>query len=165
MADSLKPGGLLLLADGDWVAYDQSKQLVLPVEYDKDTRKVIADGSRSWYAGWLSLAGLGTRSSEYQRIDQLVKGCEDFNEGDSKFCSYYSPINWSGNDITDGEELGKILDVNQRAFLSASKGTLRKIGIPEETIEEWAEHYQEDLDNKHYYNIWYYMTARKSVCV
>ena len=52
-----------------------------------------------------------------------------------------------------------------KAFLSASKGTLRKVGIPEETVEKWAEHYQEELDNKHYYNIWYYMSARKSICV
>ena len=104
------------------MAYDESKQLVAPVEYDKATRKVITDGSRSWYAGWLSLAGLGTRSSEYQRIDKLVRRCEDFDQAESEFCSYHSPINWSGHDIVNGEELGKILNVNQRVSVALRRG-------------------------------------------
>ncbi|KAL0575183.1 hypothetical protein V5O48_006777 [Marasmius crinis-equi] len=165
LADSLKPGGLLLLADGDWVVYDQSRRLVSPAKYDKATGKVIAEGDQSWYAGWLSLVGTGTRSAEYRRIDELVKGCETFDPANLDFHSYYSPVNWAGDDIEHGHELGKILNVNQRAFLSASRGTLRKLGIPEGIVDEWAMHYEDDLDSKHYYNIWYYMTARKSIRV
>ncbi|KAF9266895.1 S-adenosyl-L-methionine-dependent methyltransferase [Marasmius fiardii PR-910] len=164
LADSLKPGGLLLLADGDWVVYNESKELVLPVEYDTEKGDVITEEDLSWYAGWLALVGAVTRSTQYRPIHELVKGCAAFDP-DFDYRLYYSPLNWPGIEIDHGEELGKILNVNQRAFLGASRETLRKGGIPEETVDEWAKHYEEDLDSKHYYNVWYYTVAQKSICV
>ncbi|KAG7093634.1 hypothetical protein E1B28_007298 [Marasmius oreades] len=164
LADSLKPGGVLLLADGDWEVYNESKEVVLPVEYSAEKGDVITGETRSWYAGWLALVGAATRSPQYRRIDELVKGCEGFDPH-FDFRQYYSPLNWPGVHINHGEELGKILNINQRAFLHGSRGILGKRGIPEETIDKWAKHYEEDLDNKHYYNVWYYTAAQKSICV
>ncbi|KAI3619734.1 hypothetical protein WG66_002848 [Moniliophthora roreri] len=143
LAENLRPNGLLLIADGDWIVFDENKQLVAPVEWDKSSGALSMTGNQSWYTGWLSLVGSLTRSNQYRRIDD--------------------PINWAGKDLDYGAELGMILNMNQRAFLKGSKETLLEAGVSLDKVTEWAKQYELELDSKHFYNAWYYTSAQKSI--
>ncbi|KAK7061055.1 hypothetical protein VNI00_000790 [Paramarasmius palmivorus] len=145
LADTLKPNGLLLIADGDWIAYDENKQLVSPVEWDK-TSGVVSSTGKSWYAGWLSLVGGLTRSNQYRRIDELVKACNVFSR--IEFTKYFSPVNWAGENLDHGAELGMILNTNQRAFLKGSRDTLLGAGMSPDLIDEWARKYELELEQQ-----------------
>lgn len=70
------------------------------------------DQGRSWYAGWLEMFERLTRSRKYQPVDTLVRESGRFSHIHSS--SYFSPINWPGNGIEHGEEIGEIMNKNMR---------------------------------------------------
>ncbi|KAF5387367.1 hypothetical protein D9757_005709 [Collybiopsis confluens] len=173
--ESLRPGGLLLLADGDWIVYDQHKKLVEPFKWwesntvTTSTRKSREPTStvrleedshgRSWYAGWLDFFGNLTKSKDYRPIEELVKSVEGWKVLDSR--SYLSPINWPGEGIENGEDLGKVLNINQRNFFLGAKEIALRAGLSSEMIEIWGRHYEAEVETGRFYNVWYYLTALK----
>jgi hypothetical protein len=68
------------------------------------------DQDRSWYAGWLEMFERLTRSREYQPVDTLVRESGQFSHIQSH--SYLSPINWPGDGIEHGDEIGQIMNKN-----------------------------------------------------
>ncbi|KIK50598.1 hypothetical protein GYMLUDRAFT_438808 [Collybiopsis luxurians FD-317 M1] len=166
---SLRPGGLLLLADGDWIVYDQHKKLVEPFKWWESNTTSSKSGEsialeedsrgRSWYAGWLNFFGNLTRSKDYRPIEELVKGIEGWMILDSR--RYLSPINWPGDGIENGEDLGKVLNINQRNFFLGAKEIALHAGLSREMIEIWGRHYEAEVESGHFYNVWYYVTAQK----
>ncbi|KAJ3984520.1 S-adenosyl-L-methionine-dependent methyltransferase [Lentinula detonsa] len=169
LSQALAPGGLLLLADGDWIVYDQHKKLVEPFQWwDCGTTSsslvepaVLEEDAhgRSWYAGWLNFLGNLTRSKNYRPIEELVQNADALTVLDSR--RYLSPINWPGEGIENGEDLGKFLIINQRNFLLGSKEIASQAGFSREMIEVWGRHYEAEVDSGHFYNLWHYLTAQK----
>lgn len=108
-------GGLLILLDGDWVAFDANKNLLVPFRWDPNMDEIEQaknDQGRSWYAGWLEVLERLTRSPKYQPGDTLVRESGRFSHIQSS--SYFSPINWPGDGIEHGEEIGEIMNKNMR---------------------------------------------------
>ncbi|KAJ4475056.1 hypothetical protein J3R30DRAFT_3295218, partial [Lentinula aciculospora] len=168
LSQALRPGGLLLLADGDWIVYDRHKKLVEPFQWwdCRTTSKSSADAmcfekdahGRSWYAGWLNFFCNLTRSKDYRPIDELVKNVKALTLLDSR--RYLSPINWPGEGIENGEDLGKFLNINQRNFFFGAKEIALQAGFSREMIEVWGKHYEAELDSGHLYNLWHYLAAQ-----
>lgn len=113
------------MADGDWIVYDQHKKLVEPFKWWESSTTGLEESmaleedarGRSWYAGWLDFFGNLTRSKEYRPIEELVKNVEELTMLDSS--RYLSPINWPGEGIENGKDLGQVLNINQRvSYLS-----------------------------------------------
>lgn len=180
-------GGVLLLADGDWIVYDQHKKLVEPFKWwesittgsDELTALEEDARGRSWYAGWLDFFGNLTRSKEYRPIEELVKNAEKLSILDSSH--YLSPINWPGEGIENGAALGQVLNINQRVsyrfllvlhgdlslncdlqnFFIGAKDIALRAGLSREMIDIWGRHYTEEIDHGHLYNVWHYITAQK----
>ncbi|THV02472.1 S-adenosyl-L-methionine-dependent methyltransferase [Dendrothele bispora CBS 962.96] len=162
LASCLRPGGLLLLADGDWIVYDRDMKLVKPFVWDttKDVQKQVENaGERSFYAGWLALFGDLTKSENYRPIEELIDASEAFTAVDMH--SYLSPISWPGENIPNGRELGNIMNINQRNFFSGAKMTASKAGLTMEILDIWEKLYNKELDSCQLYNVWYYATAQK----
>jgi len=166
LAESLRPGGLLLLADGDWIVYDEHRNLVQPFKWWESSTSpgepVVHEGDargRSWYAGWLDFFGNLTRSKDYRQIEELVNNVETLKILHSH--RYLSPINWPGERIENGEALGKVLNINQRNFFLGAKEIALKAGLSKEMIEIWGRHYEAEVDSGHFYNVWYYVTAQR----
>ncbi|KAK0438111.1 S-adenosyl-L-methionine-dependent methyltransferase [Armillaria borealis] len=145
IADALKPGGLLLLADGDWVAFDEDRRPLVPFIYNpainEQERHKRAQPGSSFYAGWLHLMGNITRSPFYQPIDQI-------------------PINWSGQDLENGTEMGAIMNLNMKAFFRNSAEAAIRSGVTSSMLPIWEEEYLKEFGSRRY-NIWHYATARK----
>ncbi|KAF5350210.1 hypothetical protein D9758_007848 [Tetrapyrgos nigripes] len=163
LASCLRPGGVLLLADGDWIAYDKNKQLVKPFVWDteKDIDEQVKNkGDASWYAGWLAIFGEVTRSKAYRPIEELIAASGSFT--DAQMTAYFSPISWPGENIPNGEELGEIMKVNQKNFFSGAKFTALKAGLTTEILDVWEALYNDEIDSCQYYNVWYYATGRRA---
>jgi len=167
LSAALRPGGVLLLADGDWIVYDQHKKLVEPFKWwessttgsDELTALEQDARGRSWYAGWLDFFGNLTRSKDYRPIEELVKNAEELSILDSSH--YLSPINWPGEGIENGAALGQVLNINQRNFFIGAKDIALRAGLSREMIDIWGRHYTEEIDHGHLYNVWHYVTAQK----
>ncbi|KAJ3823393.1 S-adenosyl-L-methionine-dependent methyltransferase [Lentinula raphanica] len=169
LSQALRPDGLLLLADGDWVVFDQHKKLVEPFRWwDCGTTStspslppVLEEDAcgRSWYAGWLNFFGRLTRSQHYQPIEDLVKSLTVLTVLSSR--RYLSPINWPGEGIENGDDLGQLLVINQRTFFLGSKEIALQAGFSREMIEVWGRHYEAEVNSGQFYNLWHYLTARK----
>ncbi|KAK0239141.1 S-adenosyl-L-methionine-dependent methyltransferase [Armillaria nabsnona] len=162
IADALKPGGLLLLADGDWVAFDEDRCPLVPFIYnpainEQERHKSGQPGS-SFYAGWLHLMGNITRSPVYQPIDQMLLQHSGFVDVFAQ--NYFSPINWSGRDLENGTEMGAIMNQNMKAFFRNSAEAAIRSGVASSMLPIWEEEYLKEFDSRRY-NIWHYATARK----
>ncbi|KAJ3933128.1 MAG: S-adenosyl-L-methionine-dependent methyltransferase [Lentinula lateritia] len=169
LSQTLQPGGLLLLADGDWTVYDQHKKLVEPFKWwnhgitnSNPAEPIVLEKDacgRSWYASWLDFFGNLTRSKDYRPIEELVKNVDTLTVLDSH--RYLSPINWPGEGIENGEDLGRILNINQRDFFVGAKEIALQAGFSPEMVEAWGRHYEAEIDSGHFYNLWHYLTAQK----
>ncbi|KAK0466997.1 S-adenosyl-L-methionine-dependent methyltransferase [Desarmillaria tabescens] len=162
IAEALKPGGLLLLADGDWVAFDEDKRPLVPFIYNpainEQERHRCAQPGSSFYAGWLHLMGNITRSPVYRPIDQMLLQHGGFV--DVSMQNYFSPINWNGRDLENGTEMGAIMNLNMKAFFHNSVKAAIKSGVAPGMLPIWEEEYLKEFGNRRY-NIWHYTTARK----
>ncbi|TFK39829.1 S-adenosyl-L-methionine-dependent methyltransferase [Crucibulum laeve] len=165
LARCLKPDGLLLLADGDWVAFDSQKRLLDPVKWNPDItidEQVENDLGHSWYAGWLHLFGAITRSPNYEPIDVLLKVDGLFK--DVTYKKYYTPVNWSGEGLEHGEEVGRIMDRNMREFFEGGAAVVLAKGMPPATLEVWRKGLMKEM-NQHHYNVWHWAYAVKSLYI
>ncbi|KAF9467170.1 S-adenosyl-L-methionine-dependent methyltransferase [Collybia nuda] len=162
IAGCLKPGGILILSDGDWVAFDANKDLLVPFRWDPNVDEVTQannEQGRSWYAGWLEMFERLTRSPKYQPVDTLVRESGQFSG--IQYSRYFSPINWPGNDIEHGEEIGRIMNRNMREFFENGVTPMLNSGLSQKMIDIWRTKFEEAMD-LHLYNVWHVTSARKN---
>ncbi|KAF8892241.1 S-adenosyl-L-methionine-dependent methyltransferase [Infundibulicybe gibba] len=161
LAECLKPGGILLLADGDWVAFDEKQEPLSPVIWSPgipEDDQIQNQQDLSWYAGWLNMFGELTRSRSYEPIETLVQRSTRFQ--DQEVFHYLSPINWAGEGIPHGQEIGHIMDMNMRSFFDGGESAMLKKGLSPKMLNIWREKFIEEL-NQRFYNIWHLVAAVK----
>ncbi|KAF9006112.1 S-adenosyl-L-methionine-dependent methyltransferase [Cyathus striatus] len=162
LASCLKPGGLLLLADGDWVAFDEQRRLLTPFKWNPAADLHIQLERKddiSWYAGWVHAFGTITRSVKYENIDILLQKSAAYQ--DIRYCKYFSPINWCGDEIMNGEEIGKLMSKNMRDFFDGGVSVMVNLGVPSELLQFWRKRFMAELD-EHRYNVWHFASAVKT---
>ncbi|KAG7444995.1 uncharacterized protein BT62DRAFT_204226 [Guyanagaster necrorhizus] len=74
--------------------------------------------------------------------------------------SYFSPINLSGRDLKNGEEIGVIMNLDMKEFFRNPVEAAARSGITSSMLPIWEEEYLKEFDSRRY-NIWPYATARK----
>ncbi|EIN08432.1 S-adenosyl-L-methionine-dependent methyltransferase [Punctularia strigosozonata HHB-11173 SS5] len=130
----LKPGGVLLLADGSSNIYDERKQVAA------GAREGEATHSRSWFARWgeevRSGLGKGVEFPFPQRVSCLQESGEyelvDFRD-------YFAPIGWSGESIEHGEEIGQITKKNSLVGLPRLCGSRIRSNESLSNTKEWMD--------------------------
>ncbi|KAF5359987.1 hypothetical protein D9758_007582 [Tetrapyrgos nigripes] len=163
LASCLRPGGVLLLLDGDWTVYDKNKQVVKPFVWDTKTdidEQVKNKGDTSWHAGWIAIIGEVTRSKTYRPIEEMVAASGSFK--DAQTTTYFLPISWPGENIPNGEELGKIVGENQKLVFSGAKPVVLEAGLTREILDVWEPLYKDEIDSCQLYNVALYATAHRA---
>ncbi|KAJ7436213.1 S-adenosyl-L-methionine-dependent methyltransferase [Mycena latifolia] len=124
---ALRPGGLLILGDGvPGRVLDNKKENIFP-RFPPATATDIVEqwpAHGSWFAGWQDL-WVRIACSHYQTVDSLFESSH-FSVIFSQ--RYVAPVGWSGENIDDGEELGKIMSENSRKFVSSCMPTVLAYG-------------------------------------
>ncbi|KLO08362.1 S-adenosyl-L-methionine-dependent methyltransferase [Schizopora paradoxa] len=135
----LKPGGILLAADGNYILCDENRTHLPVADFSPGANN---DGC-SYLSGWMAELGkikmkgsvLGQVSGEDQAaIVRLDNQFEILGERD-----YFGPIGWDGGEVCapNGEELSRIWHVNLTHYLQASKGLFLSTGETKETVDGW----------------------------
>ncbi|KAF9047024.1 hypothetical protein BDZ89DRAFT_1127092 [Hymenopellis radicata] len=154
-------GGIVLLADGDWVAFDRHKMPLVPFVFNADLSEEVQrqnHGGRSFYAGWLHLLGKITRSRRYKPVDVLLRDSGHFEDIHVK--NYLTPINWNGHNIENGDKIGAIMNQNMREFFCNARAAALKNGVTARMLDIWEEEYLKEFQQC-LYNIWHYSNGRK----
>ncbi|KAJ3573288.1 hypothetical protein NP233_g2535 [Leucocoprinus birnbaumii] len=76
MAEALKPGGLLFLADIDFISYDESQKRLEPVVYRPSlgiAENMQQQEGLSWHSGWMAALGGISLSPSYEMPNILVQ--------------------------------------------------------------------------------------------
>lgn len=104
-------GGLCIFEDGSFIIHNEQKGPMPPAEEGTDNQ------GRSWLARWmLEMRIRMTRNMQDQLIspaDELLRFMQDnghFEQLAEK--AYFAPINWDGDGIENGHEIGQLMAVN-----------------------------------------------------
>jgi len=140
----LKPGGIFLSADANRSVYTQDRQLYPQADLPVGSSNV----GKSWFSRWMwevteRWTSKGHRNTEGDKLGGLIR--EDGQMRVLGQRGYWSPINWDGEDVPDGREIGQLMVMNATDFLQASKNALLAGDFPENTVEGWVENVQGEL--------------------
>lgn len=112
-------GGLCIVADGNYGLRNEKKEPLQPAEEGADNT------GRSWFARWMS--EIGSRAVKIDQKmtfgEQLLHWLQDdnhFEKQDGK--AYFSPVNWAGESVENGHEVGQLMATN----VNVSSCVLRK---------------------------------------
>lgn len=109
------PGGLILLADGEWIGFDEDRKPLEPFVYNPAIsieENVANTRKSSSYGGWLAAIGKASRSPKYQLPDCLLRNVNAVNGIIFREC--WAPIGWAGKGVPHGEEIGKTMYTNMK---------------------------------------------------
>ncbi|KAJ3560671.1 hypothetical protein NP233_g10685 [Leucocoprinus birnbaumii] len=144
MARCLKPGGILLLADGELSqgSFHRSRERVQPFIYDttltpeQNTRIADENSELSWLAGWLRGFGLGLESPEYQRPDKLARKSRLLT--DVKLRDIWKDVSLSENGTYRGidQDVKELISVNYVKAFDAVRSVLARQGVPESFVRD-----------------------------
>ncbi|KAL5522734.1 hypothetical protein ACEPAG_8752 [Sanghuangporus baumii] len=152
IAKVLKPGGLILLSDGNFHLYAPDGSYVLPISSLKSqlSNEVGQEIHGSWVSNWLSQAigrvisaTLDPEHAGGEHIGWLIRQEDQMEFLGEK--AYYSPLilNRQNTEATSTEqkeieeELTRLTGRNISNYLTASRHILLSAGIPEETVDDW----------------------------
>ncbi|KAF9454304.1 S-adenosyl-L-methionine-dependent methyltransferase [Macrolepiota fuliginosa MF-IS2] len=155
----LKPGGLALIPDGEWVAFDEDRKPLEPFVYNPSLsieENIMNTRKLSAYGGWLNAFGRATLSPTYQFPNLLLE-----NNGGVRnimFREHWAPTGWAGKGIPHGEEIGAIMYLNLKEFLQTASSAITNQGVPIAVVDALRERATEEL-NERRHNVWYYTSA------
>lgn len=134
----LKPGGILLAADGNRTLYGDKMQRLRPADFSPGANN---DGC-SYMSGWMIELGkkkcvdgrVSLPGEEQAAVVRLDEHFEILGEKD-----YFTPLGWDGGEVCvpNGEELSRMWTINLNRFLHASKGAFLSTGETAETVDSW----------------------------
>jgi len=143
----LKPGGVVIVLDGaefDQV-YSENKTKLLP----SMTSSMYTSAFAYWLKTYASIAR--GHSNPYSYISLIEKSKEFDNVN---FEQYLCPVQWEGDDIVCGQEIGNLLAENFRAIFPATMEIMRKHGISEEVCQNIKAQVESEMNDSHIYVTW-----------
>ncbi|TDL22853.1 hypothetical protein BD410DRAFT_803254 [Rickenella mellea] len=136
------PCGLFILADGHFL-FDEHKSKLGPATAG------IASRGECWFATWMleTKARMGSKSQHNFPGETLLRwieedGCLEKQDGVEYFC----PINWDGDGMENGKELGKIMWKNIQEYIAASTPALLAHGLAHDVAETWTRNIERELE-------------------
>lgn len=104
-------GGVFLSADANKGVFNSDKQLCIPASTNGRTPN---DG-RSWFARWMlevtdRWTSKGHANTEGDKLSSLIRNDAQFELLGEK--AYWSPVNWDGDGIPNGSEIGRLMVLN-----------------------------------------------------
>ncbi|KAJ6622897.1 S-adenosyl-L-methionine-dependent methyltransferase [Mycena sp. CBHHK59/15] len=152
--NALKPGGLFILADGTAKLFDSEKNILRPrfPSVPLPDWEYSNDPGTSWFSGWMDL-WIRITCSSYKSVDTLIEENGQF----SLICfrRYFCPINWEGEDLDHGFELGEIMYENSLRVLSSCRPAILASGeYSFEQLEGWRYKIDRELDSLQMYLRW-----------
>ncbi|KZT25732.1 S-adenosyl-L-methionine-dependent methyltransferase [Neolentinus lepideus HHB14362 ss-1] len=174
IAGCVKPGGLLIFADGDLCTYDSERRFLQAAVDGED------NAGRCWFARWSNewakqIYPNGRYSME-DRVKYLKKDSRIDPEkaGGVVHRQYFAPVNWPGEGVEHGNEIGQIMKINLTSlrvwniwqrFVDACKPSFLASGYDPETVERWVNEIQEEMDGPklRYYVPWHVTSASRRV--
>jgi len=158
----LRPGGLCILGDGNLDVWDERKDKMQPAQDDTD------NAGRSWLGRWMlevrarMARNLQQRTSSYDELMRWLQGSGYFGEPEGK--AYFSPINWAGNDIKNGHEIGQIMVKNILLFIESGKPLFLANGVSSDIVNTWVRNVHAELDEPvvRAYSKWDIVWTRKT---
>lgn len=168
MAQCLKPGGILLLADGELSqgSFHRSGERIQPFIYDASitAEQNIKNGDQnpelSWLAGWLRGFGLGLESSEYQRPDKLARGSNLLTN--VKLRDIWMDVSLSENGTYRGkdQDVKELISVNYVKAFDAVRSVLVRQGIPDSFVKDvWEPRILHELKTREFTSLWHYIST------
>ncbi|TFK49097.1 S-adenosyl-L-methionine-dependent methyltransferase [Heliocybe sulcata] len=167
IAGCVKPGGLLVLADGDLRVYNSQKHLLHAAVDGEDN----AATDRCWFARWAKEWTSQTCPDGYfpieDRVEQLKQdsGIDLEKAGGVVHRQYFAPVNWPGEGVEHGEELGGIMKLNLTRFVDACKPSFLASGYDPEIVERWISEIQNEMEDGklRYYCPWHVVSAFRRI--
>ncbi|KAJ7286477.1 hypothetical protein C8J57DRAFT_1287754 [Mycena rebaudengoi] len=149
--DALRPGGLLFLADPAMMLVDDEKKELVPRFPSFDTfDKTPASGS--WLDGWKE-TWRKIIIPNHQRINSLVD--ENGKYHVLYFNRYFCPINWAGDNVEHGEQLGELMFMNIQQFIAVCKRAVLVHGqYAPQVLDDWVAAIEHELNSTHIYMAW-----------
>ncbi|KDQ58734.1 hypothetical protein JAAARDRAFT_34592 [Jaapia argillacea MUCL 33604] len=154
----LKPGGMLIFADGDIHVLDEHKEAARSATIGEDNH------GKSWFGRWMAEWCKQTcADGQYCMEDRVGWLREDTQFEQVEYWKYLSPIGWDGDGIRNGEEIGKIMTRNTVAFTRACKPNFLAAGYPPDVVETWISQIDEEANGKasRVYCVWHAAVAFK----
>lgn len=104
-------GGVFLSADANKGVFTADKKLCIPASTDGRTPN---DG-RSWFARWMlevtdRWTSKGHANTEGDKLSSLIRNDTQFELLGEK--AYWSPVNWDGDGVPNGSEIGRLMVLN-----------------------------------------------------
>lgn len=171
MAWCLKPGGLVLLADGELSqgSFHRSKERIQPFIYNTSLtpEQNIQNGNQhpalSWLAGWLRGFGVGIESLDYQRPDQLAAQSRLLNH--VKLRDIWMDVALSEKGDYDREvdqDVKELISVNYIKAFDAVRSVLVRQDIPESFVRTvWEPKILHELKTREFTSLWHYVSATR----
>lgn len=130
----LRPGGLFILIDGDSTLLDENKQPVrLASGLTEETNP-----SHSWMGRILAIiSGLAWKPGYLKEIlySNWLATTANLDPDTIQSATFLSPIGWCGDEIEDGEEIGKMMYADMMAAFESARPMLTDIGIGSDAYE------------------------------
>ncbi|KAF9444255.1 hypothetical protein P691DRAFT_763555 [Macrolepiota fuliginosa MF-IS2] len=168
LARCLKPGGILLMADGELSqgSFDRTKKQLKPFVYDslvsaeQNRRRANMDREVSWFAGWLCAFGKGLESPRYCCPDKLAQASKLL--GDIKLRDVWMDVSWSEDFLGRGRKQGveELICINYLKAFNAVRSVLMRQDIPESFTQDiWQPRIVEELKTREFTSLWHYISA------
>ncbi|KAH8113952.1 S-adenosyl-L-methionine-dependent methyltransferase [Phellopilus nigrolimitatus] len=137
LASVLKPGGLLLLGDGNQELYAADWTAIPPAD-GPGTEPVAGSWLRRWLAEVIGRMLAGTHRPEGaggDRVGALLRGEPSLAFAGGR--AYYSPLHAPPDAAPAEQEVAHLAARNMLDFLAASAPLLLASGLPGATVGEW----------------------------
>lgn len=155
-------GGVFLSADANKGVFNSDKQLCIPASTNGRTPN---DG-RSWFARWMlevtdRWTSKGHANTEGDKLSSLIRNDAQFELLGEK--AYWSPVNWDGDGIPNGSEIGRLMVLNAivshtpqdgtkvfirrffQDFMESSKPALLSEELPNHVVDSWIKNVQDEI--------------------
>ncbi|KAF5353326.1 hypothetical protein D9756_007828 [Leucocoprinus leucothites] len=160
MAEALKPGGLLLLADIEMVAHDENRKPLKPVIYNPSRNieeNLTKQDERSWHSGWVTMLGSSTLSPSYQSPRIHVERSEALTILiATEFWASYGLLSEDDDERT--KRLGELTGEDLRQLYSLAGDVFAKTmsQVPKEFTDALMERgLNETMTHKRHNRFWY----------
>jgi len=144
-ANCVKPGGLCIFEDGSFVVHNENKKPAQPAADGVDNE------GRSWLARWM--LEMRSRMTRNFQNPVMSAGAELFrwlqDDGHLKVLerkTYFCPVNWDGDEIESGHELGQLWAVNAIQVVEAGRPLFLGTGLPNDVLENWVQNIRAEVD-------------------
>jgi len=131
--DCVRPGGLIVLSDGDHIVLDVNKEPAIPA-VDGDT-----DPSHSWFARFMYKINSLTWQLDGclgQEFGGWLRSNDKIETDTVSSAIYYSPVGWDGAGMKYGDAIGHMMSTNIQDFTRAWRPLFKTKGLPEEEVEQ-----------------------------